>query len=192
MIKLHKKNITKNNVYQKRVMRFVMRLFFLCIPLLQSQTSPLPEYKIKAVFLFNFTQFVEWPDNAFNNNDDPFVIGILGKDPFGKYIDEAIEGQKVGMHPLTIIRYHTVSEINNCQVLFININDDDNLSAVLSSLNNHPVLTVSDMKHFAQSGGIIGFVTENNKVRLQINITDAKAAGLNISSKLLSVASILK
>lgn len=192
MRKPYKKNRNNNNICLQRVMRVVMRLFFLCTPLLQSQTSPLPEYKIKAVFLFNFTQFVEWPDDAFNGNNDPFIIGILGTDPFGSYIDQAVAGEKVGTHPVTVVRYHTVNEINNCRLLFINITDDDNLRSVLSSLNNRAVLTVSDMKDFAPSGGIIGFITQNNKLRLQINITAAKAEGLNISSKLLSVSTILK
>ncbi len=192
MKRRYKKNRNSNNVYLQRVMRVVMRLFFLCIPLLQSQTSPLPEYKIKAVFLFNFTQFVEWPGDAFNSNSDPFIIGILGTDPFGTYIDQAVAGEKVGTHPITVVRYRSVNEINNCRLLFINIADDDDLRSVLSSLNNRGVLTVSDMKGFAASGGVIGFITQNNKLRLQINISAAKAEGLNISSKLLSVSTILK
>lgn len=192
MRKRYKKNRNSNNVYLQRVMRVVMRLFFLCTPLLQSQTSPLPEYKIKAVFLFNFTQFVEWPDDAFNSNNDPFIIGILGTDPFGSYIDQAVAGEKVGTHPITVVRYRSVNEINNCRLLFINIADDDDLRSVLSSLNNRGVLTVSDMKGFAASGGVIGFITQNNKLRLQINISAAKAEGLNVSSKLLSVSTILK
>ncbi len=192
MRKRYKKNRNSNNVYLQRVMCVVMRLFFLCTPLLQSQTSPLPEYKIKAVFLFNFTQFVEWPGDAFNSNNDPFIIGILGTDPFGSYIDQAVAGEKVGTHPITVVRYRSVNEINNCRLLFINIADDDDLRSVLSSLNNRGVLTVSDMKGFAASGGVIGFITQNNKLRLQINISAAKAEGLNVSSKLLSVSTILK
>lgn len=185
------KNLMFKKASRKQITALVIYLFCLCLPVFQSQTSPLPEYKIKAVFLFNFTQFVEWPHDAFNNNNDPFVIGILGKDPFGKYIDEVVQNEKVGNHPLTIMRYHNTNEINNCQVLFIE-SDDSNLSAVLSSLNNRAILTVSDMQGFTQAGGIIGFITTNNKIKLQININAAKEAGLNISSKLLSVASILK
>lgn len=186
------KNLMFKKASRKQITALVIYLFCLCLPpVFQSQTSPLPEYKIKAVFLFNFTQFVEWPHDAFNNNNDPFVIGILGKDPFGKYIDEVVQNEKVGNHPLTIMRYHNTNEINNCQVLFIE-SDDSNLSAVLSALNNRAILTVSDMQGFTQAGGIIGFITTDNKIKLQININAAKEAELNISSKLLSVASILK
>jgi uncharacterized protein DUF4154 len=185
------KNIICKKAYRKQITALVIYLFCLCLPVFQSQTSPLPAYKIKAVFLFNFTQFVEWPDGAFNNNNDPFVIGILGKDPFGKYIDEVVQSEKVGNHSITIMRYQNISEINNCQVLFIEDNDS-NLPSVLSALNNRAILTVSDMQGFTQAGGIIGFVTIENKIKLQININAAKEAGLNISSKLLSVANIVK
>lgn len=164
----------------------------MCFPLLESQTTPLPEYKIKAVFLFNFTQFVEWPEDVFNSDDAPFVIGILGKDPFGSYIDNAVAGEKMGTHPLIIVRYNDVSEINNCQELFISAKYDKSLPQILSSLSNRSVLTVSDAPAFAKAGGIIGFVTARNKIKLQVNLNAAKTANLNISSKLLSVAEILK
>ena len=164
----------------------------LCFPLFQSQTTPLPEYKIKAVFLFNFTQFVEWPANAFNKEDDPFVIGILGKDPFGSYIDNAIADEKMGTHPITIVRYNNVSEVNNCQMLFISSNDDESLLEILSLLSNRSILTVSDAPGFVQAGGVIGFITLKNKIKLQVNLNAAKTANLNISSKLLSVAEIIK
>jgi hypothetical protein len=183
----HKNSIISKKIY-KGIIPLAVCLFCLCPPLLQSQTTPLPEYKIKAVFLFNFTQFVEWPDNAFNSTTDPFVIGIVGKDPFGKYIDEAVAGEKMGDHPITIVRYRNTNEVGNCQVLFISAEEDESISAILSSLNQHAMLTVSDAPAFTQYGGMIGFITAKSKIRLQININAAKTAGLNISSKLLNVA----
>lgn len=164
----------------------------ICFPLLQSQTSPLPEYKIKAVFLFNFTQFVEWPGYVFNNDNDPFVIGILGKDPFGNYINEAVAGEKMGNHPLTVRYYHNVNEVTNCQLLYINPDNNASLPDILSALDDRSILTVGDSPDFVKAGGIIGLITINNKIRLQINPGKAKAAGLSISSKLLSVADVLR
>ena len=178
--------------HRKKLTAWCMCACCLCIPLLQSQTTPLPEYKIKAVFLFNFTQFVEWPGNVFNSDDAPFVIGILGKDPFGSYIDNAVADEKMGSHPITIVRYSSISEVNNCQMLFISANENENLPEILSSLSNRSILTVSDAHGFVQAGGIIGFITADNKIKLQVNLNAAKTANLNISSKLLSVAEILK
>ncbi len=149
------------------------------------------EYQIKAVFLFNFTQFVEWPASAFNNDTDPLVIGIIGKDPFERFIDQAVEGEKKESHPLEIRRYRDVGDIGNCHIIFINSGDANDVGKVLSTLNNRSVLTVSDAQNFAASGGMVRFFTHENKIRLQINLRAARAAGLTISSKLLRVADVI-
>ena len=113
----------------------------------------------------------------------------MGKDPFGDYINKAAADEKIGSHPLIIMHYQNINEVNNSQVLFIG-NDEESLPAVLSLLNDRSILTVSDSPGFAEEGGMIGFVTINNKIKLQINLDKAKAAHLNISSKLLGVAAI--
>ena len=186
------RNIEYKKTHRKKISTWFMYACCLCFPLFQSQTTPLPEYKIKAVFLFNFTQFVEWPANTFNEKDDPFVIGILGKAPFGNYIDNAVTDEKMGNHPITIARYNNVSEVNNCQMLFINVKDEESLQEILSSLSNRSILTVSDAHGFVQAGGVIGFITVHNKIKVKVNLSAAKTANLNISSKLLSVAEIIK
>src|SRR5438128_12279187 len=76
-----------------------------------AQTAPAPEYQVKAVFLFNFAQFVEWPRNAFPETRAPLVIGVLGEDPFGSYLDETVRGEKVNDRPLVVQRYHRVEDI---------------------------------------------------------------------------------
>src|SRR5690349_20901076 len=60
------------------------------------------EYQIKAVFLFNFAQFVKWPSTAFTHANEPFCIGILGDDPFDAFLDETVRGEKIDGHPLVI------------------------------------------------------------------------------------------
>src|ERR1700741_2837366 len=77
------------------------------------------EYQVKAVFLFNFAQFVDWPPAAFSGADAPLVIGILCDDPFGPYLDETVRDEKVADRPLEIQRYRRVDEIRTCHVLFI-------------------------------------------------------------------------
>src|SRR2546430_1625474 len=64
--------------------------------------APSAEYQLKAVFLFNFAQFVEWPAQASTEPDAPLVIGVLGQNPFGSYLDELVRGEKVGPHPLVV------------------------------------------------------------------------------------------
>lgn len=153
--------------------------------------NPAQDYQIKAVFLFNFTQFVEWPARAPADSRRPIVIGILGDDPFGRYLDDTVRGEKVDNRSLTVRRYHRAEEVEGCQVLFISRSEAARMEQILARMNTLGVLTVSDVDDFAQRGGMIRFVTENNRVRLQINTVAAKAAGLIISSKLLRVADVL-
>ena len=152
------------------------------------QNKAASEYQVKAVFLYNFTQFIEWPQSAFNSADDPFIIGIIGDDPFSSYLDEAIAGEKVGTHPLVIKRFNEVREISECHMLYINSDDLDWVRRVLSYVSHKNILTVSEVPDFNRYGGIIRFFTEDKRIRLQINVEKSKDAQLNISSKLLSVA----
>ncbi len=157
---------------------------------LSAQPAASAEYQIKAVFLFNFARFVDWPAKAFPDADSPFVIGILGDDPFGSYLDETVRGEKVNGHPLTVQRYRRAGEIRACQVLFISRSEADRLEQILASLRGRSILTVGDTDDFAARGGMIRLATERNKVRMRINLDAVKAANLAISSKLLRVAEI--
>ena len=149
------------------------------------------EYQIKAVFLFNFTQFVDWPANAFSDAQTPLVIGVLGDDPFGPYLDETVRGEKVKDRPLVVQRYRRPADIKTCHVLFISRSESARLDQIFGSLRGRNILTVSDIEGFARRGGMMLFLTQGNKTRLRINLEAAKAANLTISSKLLRPAEII-
>ncbi len=149
------------------------------------------ESQVKAVFLFNFTQFVDWPPKTFPEPDSPLIIGILGDDPFGSFLEQATTNEKINSHPLIIQHYKTVDEIKKCQILFINISNKDRLDLVFKALEGRSILTVSDSRNFIRQGGMVRFFTENDKIKFQINIEAAKAADLTISSKLLRLAEIV-
>jgi hypothetical protein len=155
-----------------------------------AQAEPSRENQIKAVFLFNFPQFVDWPSRAFANAQSPLVIGLLGEDPFGLFLDEMVRGEMVNNRPLAVQRFGRVEDVTDCQVLFISRSEDGRLKAIVASLKGRNILTVSDAESFDQDGGMIRFATENNKIRLKINLAAAKAADLTISSKLLRRAEI--
>ena len=149
------------------------------------------EYQVKAAFLFNFTQFVEWPADALDGTGTPFVIGILGENPFGNYLQEIIAGESVNGHPLIIHQYKNVDEIKLCHILFINPAEIRQVREVITALKGRNILTVSDAANFIQSGGMISLVKSDNKIRIQVNPAKAKEADLTISSKLLGVADIV-
>lgn len=158
---------------------------------LSAQTAPAPEYQVKAVFLFNFAQFVDWPPQAFLESKTPIVIGILGEDPFGAYLDETVRDEKVNDRSLTVQRYRRVEEIEVCHILFISRSEADRLGQILASLKDRNILTVGDADGFTERGGMIRFVIEKNKIRLRINLEAAKAGRLTLSSKLLRPAEIV-
>lgn len=157
----------------------------------RAQTTTSQEYQVKAAFLFNFAQFVEWPTNAFSNPQTPLVIGIIGDDPFGATLDEIVRGENVNGHPLVIQRFRQVEEIKTCHILFINSSEKNRAMEIIGQLKGRSVLTVGDTEGFATNGGMIRFVTEKNKIRFRVNLEAAKAANLTISSKLLKAAGIV-
>lgn len=150
-----------------------------------------PEYQVKAVFLFNFAHFVEWPAAAFADTQSPLVIGVLGDDPFDTALDETVRDEKVSGHPLVIRRFRRAEDIADCHILFISRSETPRLGEILGRLRGRSILTVGDVAGFALAGGIIRFVTENNKTRFRINVETARAARLTISSKLLRPAEIV-
>jgi uncharacterized protein DUF4154 len=157
-----------------------------------AQTSIAPEYQVKAVFLFNFAQFVEWPPSAFPDSAAPLVICVLGEDPFGPYLDETVHGGTVHGHPMAVQRTHRVEEIRNCHILFVGRQEQERLEEILDTLKGRPALTVSDAEGFARRGGMIRFMTDQNRIRLRINLEAARAAHLTLSSKLLRPAQIVR
>ena len=156
-----------------------------------AQTAPSPEYQIKAVFLFNFAQFVQWPPSAFSGADTPLVIGVLGVNPFGAYLDDTVRGEKVDNRSLVVEHYHAVDEIKACHVLFISRSEATRLEQILASLKDRSVLVVGDGDDFVQRGGTIRLATHQNKIRLIVNVEAAKLANLTISSKLLRSAELV-
>lgn len=152
--------------------------------------GPDREYRIKAVFLFNFTQFVEWPDSAFQGNQAPLVVGILGSDPFDAYLDEVVSGEKVGERRIEIRRFSRAEDVKDCHVLFLSASESPRFKAALEVLDNRPVLTVGESDAFFSQGGMVRFATEKGKIRLKINLETAQKAHLSVSSKLLRLADV--
>ena len=148
------------------------------------------EYDLKAVFLFNFVTFVDWPANALPDKG-PFVIGVLGDDPFGNALDEVVAGETIRGVPLQVRRCRTLEEARQCQILFISASEAAKLPEILKDLRGRPVLTVADLPRFPEVGGVIGFST-GTRLQLLVNPTAAQRAGLVISSKLLRVAKVVE
>ena len=161
-------------------------------------TSGSSEYLIKAGFIYNFANLVQWPSTSFAQPDSPIVIVILGEDHFGTTLDHALEGKKVNARPFVIKRARSVSELQRalgpqkeCQILYVSSSEMSHLSEAIQMLKGVPVLTIGETPGFAKNGGIINLILEDNKVRFEVNVQAAKEADLNISSRLLALARII-
>jgi len=153
--------------------------------------APFSEYQVKAVYLFNFGQFVEWPADAYATPDAPFVIGIVGEDPFGGMLEGVVRGEMLGARPVTVQRYRSADDIKDCNIVFVARREASLLHDTVAALRGRSVLTVTDVADGERDGAMIVLVTENNRVRMRINPAAAKASRLTISSKLLRPAEIV-
>lgn len=148
--------------------------------------------EVKAVFLLNFSRFAEWPPDAFSGPASPLVIGVVGEDPFGRTLDDAVRGESVKGHPLAVARYRTVEEIGTCHVLFISASEAKRYERIFAALHGRPILTIGETDGFATHGGMIRFLTEGTHIRLRINAGAARAAGVIVSSRILRAAEIVE
>ncbi len=148
------------------------------------------EYDIKAGFIYKIISFVQWPDAVNADAETKFIIGILGKSPFGDSF-ESVEGTKINGKTLGIEYFSkgaSAESLGKCQVLYICASEKDGAREVLEAVNRRSVLTISDFPGFADQGGIVNFVQKNGKVRFEINDRAAGKAGLNIRSMMKRLA----
>ena len=153
-------------------------------------TQSASEYATKAAFVYSFAKFVEWPSGAFAGPEAQVVIGIVGKDPFGRGIDDVVRGQTAGGRNV-VIRRLDAANARDCHILFISASERRHLDAIIGALAATSILTVSDLDDFAASGGMIGLREDEGRIRIDINLDAAQRAGLKVSSKLISAGRIV-
>lgn len=177
--------------YRNRLAR-VLALILISLNVAIAGDAPSLEYQVKGACLIKFGMFVEWPAATNASTDkSPFLIGILGDDPFGKAFDDAVAKEKVNGRQVVVKRSKAVAELRDCQIVFIAGLESDRLSAALTEFSTNGVLTVSDTPGFARNGGVVGFFKDAGKVRFEINTEIAGQSGLKVSSKLLQVGRVV-
>jgi hypothetical protein len=157
----------------------------------ENNAQSFSEYQIKAGFLFNFTRFVEWPDRAFGGADSPFVVCTLGETPMAGLLTEAAAGKVVNGRAIAIRRAKGGEELRACNVLFVGAAEEKRVGRIVDAVKGMDVLTVGETQGFAQAGGVINFVVQDNKVKLELNMDAAARANLKISAKLIAVSHVV-
>jgi hypothetical protein len=149
------------------------------------------EYQVKAAFLVNFVQFVDWPSRAFVDDTTPLCIGVLGEDPFGSALDDLVRGEKADDRALVVRRATAPEPLLDCHLVFVSESEKDRLGGILSVLEGHPILTVGETDGFSRRGGIINLRIHQNRVRFEINPTAGERQGLKLNSQLLSLGMLV-
>ena len=162
-----------------------------CAPVDRAQAEPPGEYQLKAAFLFNFAKFIDWPATNFSSPQSPFIICILGTDPFGHAMDDVLRDKSIDNRPVVISRLKNITEAKQCHMVFVSQSETAHLADLIQELRGARILLVGESDGFAAAGGMIQFTREDNHVRFLINSDAADRAGLKVSSKLLSLARVV-
>lgn len=177
--------------YVRCVLLFVVALASQVPPDLYAQGAILREYEIKAAYLYNFINYIDWPADALPPAGGTITIGVVGENPFGAALDP-LNGKQVKGRKLAVKQVAEAKDLDQCQIVFIGPSEKQRLPEWLDKLKDSKTLTVSEIDGFAQRGGVINFISERNKVRFEINPEAARRFGLTISSELLKLAKLVK
>lgn len=151
------------------------------------------EYQVKAVFLYNLGNFVDWPSTAFSTPDAAFTIGILGSNPFENFLNKAVENETIGGRRIEVLRYTQAKDLfeRRCQILFVSADQKSAWKTLRPRLKTFPMLTVADYTGFTLQGGMINLRKSGHRIQLEINLDNIRGTDLVISAKLLSLARLV-
>lgn len=146
------------------------------------------EYDLKAVCLSKIARFVEWPDSSLGASDAPFVVGVLGEDPFGASLERAFESVTISGRKPKVYRFRELRDLDACHLLYVAESARKSLCGILYAFREKPTLLVSDLPGFTEKGGTVGLAQADNRIGIQINRAAAERSGLKIESGLLRLA----
>jgi hypothetical protein len=163
-----------------------------CCGIAATQSGRPEEYEVKAAFLINFAKFVEWPDSSFDSPQAPFVFGVIGGDhQLAFNLRHLSAGEKVQGRNIVIRERRFGDDVRHCHILFVSASEYQHTAQILASLQDASVLTVSDIDGFADAGGAMQFVMQENRVRFIVNLRAATQSKLRMSAKLLALAHVI-
>ncbi len=174
----------------------VFLVVFFAVSLLSpqpSQAKVFEEDQVKAVFLYNLTKFVTWPQEGNVDSLKPFVIGVVGDNNFDKYLEKVVVDELVYGRKIEVRKYHSVGHVAwpILDLLFVTVTDGRQLQLIFKKAQLQNILTVGDDEFFCQRGGMINFLTEGMKIRIEVNIESIRKGGFRVSAQVLRLAQIV-
>jgi hypothetical protein len=143
--------------------------------------------QVEAAYLYRFGKFVRWQDARLADSGEREIC-LMGKDPFGVVLDTTVAGETIDGKKITVNRLAKLQDFSECSILFVSSSEENRLGAVITAGQRLGILTVSDIPHFAERGGIIEFVIQQGRIRFVVNRNAAEASNVVLSSDLLKVA----
>jgi hypothetical protein len=156
-------------------------------PLL-AQEGAISEEQVKAAILYNFVRFVEWPSSAFQSENTPLTIGVLGSESFANTLSSSLRDKKAHGRSFLVKKLNSASDAVNCQIVFVAREEARKTSQVTDAVKKHPILTVGETDDILSDGIIHLFKDDKNKLLFNINVAAAEESKLSISSHLLRLA----
>jgi hypothetical protein len=172
------------NYLSKILCLIAVTLLNLPLPAHAAEERLISEGQAKAAFVFNVVRYVNWPPPG----NDTVLIGILGKGPLSREW-QSISGKTLSSRKLRVMKSNSVDDMLDCQLIVIEEAGPQKLPRILRTLRNYPILTIGDSPGFLSSGGSLNISLRNNRISFSVNLVQARAVGLNISSNLLKLAS---
>jgi hypothetical protein len=154
---------------------------------LRGQENRPTETQVEAAYLFNFGKFVRWPANSASNSEY-LVICVLGNNMLGMVLEGTVKGETIDNRTVVAKALPNLQATANCNVMFVNASEEAHLDAILSAVRHQGILTVSDIPHFTDRGGMIEFVHQQDRIRFKVNLLPMADVGISVSSELLKVA----
>lgn len=153
--------------------------------------APGDEAQVKAAFVYNFIKFVDWPLDVVQRSGDSIVVAVVGDGGVADAAERLLAGKQVSDKRVVVRRLKAEQPLSGVHAIFVTESDAKKVRRVLDAITGRPILTIGDVGGFASSGGIIGLVIEDRKVRFEIDQDAADSAGLRISSKLLALSRVV-
>jgi hypothetical protein len=163
--------------------------FVVCLLCASSaQAQDVTEPSLKAAFVYNFAKFIEWPSDALPAAAS-FTACVLGDGPVLDALERTVKGRLLSGHSVSVSRVTANGPLRSCHLLYVSGLTAAQVSAIVTAVKGAPVLTISDIDDFTPLGGIARVFVEDGRMRFELNLDRAKLSRLDLSSKLLTLAS---
>lgn len=174
--------------------RAMCQLIFLLLSSSVAIEAQMDEYSVKAGYLYNFSKYVAWPEDAFPAPGAPLLICIVGEDPFAGKLDHAVAGRTAGDGRRLQVKRISSTEpeaLRECQMAFVSKSEKRRAEEIIKAIRGAPIFAVADFSSFAEQGGIANLRIEGTKVKVDLNMNAANRGNLKVSGRLQQVANLV-